>query len=435
MSTRISGFSGGGGAGTPGPPGPPGPSGASGQIAQTYWVSSDGDNTTADGSIGLPYATLQAAHNQALVDYPLAGSNTVYVQITVGHGVYLGDTTITRQRSIINGAAGIAQTVGVTLRGQTTVDTSTSLSKFIDPYSFQGLRFQRTGSVAAPAFSVIGSGPASVFADSCYFESAGVGAGSHALYVSSTAAGNVRVELQNCLTLQSGNVGIAGVMLAAGAELRLNNCQIQATGSASGYALHVQNNSTVLAGRTLFDSNAALATISLDTTTGTIPANLNTCQVVNTNAGTSAAGITLGATTTNLTLVTSFLTWAVGSATTTATSRNVSVPTVESGTTTSLSTTTTVIDAAKTWTVNQHAGRVVQLTSGTFTGQARTIVSNTATVLTVTPAFGGVPALGVTYKIVPLLTWYRASDVFQLTTAYSSAVTVVALSTAPVGAV
>ena len=323
----------------------------------------------------------------------------------------------------------------MTLRGQFTVDTTSALSKFIDPYSFQGLRFQRTGAVAAPAFSVIGSGPASVFADSCYFESTGVGAGAHALYVSSTAPGNVRLELQNCLTLQSGAAGIAGLMLGTGADCRLNNCQIQATGSASGHALQVQGNSTVLAGRTLFDSDAILATISLDSTTGTIPLQLNTCQVVNTNSGATATGITLGATPTNLTLVTSFLTWAVGTTTTTATSRNVSVPTVESGTTTSLSTTTTVIDAAKTWTVNQHAGRVVQLTSGTFTAQARTIVSNTATVLTVTPAFGGVPALGVTYKIVPLLTWYRSADVFQLTTAYSSAVTVVALSTSPVGAV
>lgn len=56
---------------------------------------------------------------------------------------------------------------------------------------------------------------------------------------------------------------------------------------------------------------------------------------------------------------------------------------LDSGTATAGSTTTTLEDTTKTWTVDQYAGMTVTITTGTGSGQSRTIVSNTATVLTV----------------------------------------------------
>lgn len=63
---------------------------------------------------------------------------------------------------------------------------------------------------------------------------------------------------------------------------------------------------------------------------------------------------------------------------------------------------TTLTDAAKAWTVNAYAGKIVRLVTGTGSAAAdpyRYIVSNTATALTVTPAWTVNPAAGTTYTV------------------------------------
>ena len=62
----------------------------------------------------------------------------------------------------------------------------------------------------------------------------------------------------------------------------------------------------------------------------------------------------------------------------------------------------TLTDATKTWTVNAYANMVVWVTGGTGAGQYRSILSNTATALTVTPAWTTPPAVASTYKILTL---------------------------------
>ena len=79
----------------------------------------------------------------------------------------------------------------------------------------------------------------------------------------------------------------------------------------------------------------------------------------------------------------------------------------ESGTSTSIAA-TTLTDTAKTWTVNAYAGMYVQIGAGTTFGhQYAYIVSNTATVLTVTGWINrtgkGTPTGTPTYKIVNTL--------------------------------
>jgi len=60
---------------------------------------------------------------------------------------------------------------------------------------------------------------------------------------------------------------------------------------------------------------------------------------------------------------------------------------------------TTLTDGGKAWTVNAQAGREVRITSGTGSGQARTISSNTSTVLTVSEAWGTAPDATSVYTI------------------------------------
>ncbi len=60
----------------------------------------------------------------------------------------------------------------------------------------------------------------------------------------------------------------------------------------------------------------------------------------------------------------------------------------------------TMTDASKTWTVDAFAGYSVYITGGQGVGQYRTILSNTATVLTIAPNWTTNPNATSTYKIV-----------------------------------
>lgn len=77
---------------------------------------------------------------------------------------------------------------------------------------------------------------------------------------------------------------------------------------------------------------------------------------------------------------------------------DVSVPTVDTGTA-SAGGTDTLTDSSKAWTVNAYADKVVQIVAGTGAGQSRTIVSNTATALTVSAGWATVPDATSQYQI------------------------------------
>lgn len=64
-------------------------------------------------------------------------------------------------------------------------------------------------------------------------------------------------------------------------------------------------------------------------------------------------------------------------------------------------TSTTIEDSAETWLDNEFVGQYVTLTGGTGSGQTRRIVSNTATVLTVSPTFTTTPDTTTDFEIDP----------------------------------
>ncbi len=67
---------------------------------------------------------------------------------------------------------------------------------------------------------------------------------------------------------------------------------------------------------------------------------------------------------------------------------------VDSGTTTSGNTSSTLHDTGKSWTTNQYAGFWVRLETGADAGDVKQIASNTTTVLTVSPNFTNTPTSG-----------------------------------------
>ncbi len=100
---------------------------------------------------------------------------------------------------------------------------------------------------------------------------------------------------------------------------------------------------------------------------------------------------------------TSYTTLAFSRSSTTGvlTARTLNVPTA-SGTATAGGA-TTLTDSAAAWTTNRWAGGTLTLTGGTGSGQSRTISSNTATAITVSPAWGTNPAAGTTYTVTALV--------------------------------
>ena len=64
-------------------------------------------------------------------------------------------------------------------------------------------------------------------------------------------------------------------------------------------------------------------------------------------------------------------------------------------------TSTTIGDSAATWILNEFAGSLVEITSGTGVGQTRRITSNTATIFTVSPAFSVTPDATSDFKVMP----------------------------------
>jgi len=83
-------------------------------------------------------------------------------------------------------------------------------------------------------------------------------------------------------------------------------------------------------------------------------------------------------------------------------------------------TTGTLNDTTKTFTLNQYVNFLLEITGGTGIGQTRTIISNTATQLVVSPSWATVPAAGSTYKIIPGTTADRVFGQPDLSTNPSS---------------
>jgi hypothetical protein len=90
------------------------------------------------------------------------------------------------------------------------------------------------------------------------------------------------------------------------------------------------------------------------------------------------------------------------------TARTLNIPT-SSGTATA-GAATTITDTSKAFTTNQWAGGTITLTGGTGSGQTRTISSNTATAITVSPAWTTNPAAGTTYTVSALVAYDFLDD-------------------------
>jgi hypothetical protein len=229
------------------------------KIARTYWVSKNGNDTGADGSVSKPFATVTAALALGATEVPApsgaAGSN--YFEVCIAPGDYTEDITITRVNVILRGASSeFGRGQATVLRGQLTINPTTGISKFNQRIGLQNLMIH--GSTADTyALKVTGTQQFGVDIDSCYVYMPATGNGS-VLVADNTNATRCRINIANSTincedaTFHAADIG-GTVDLQAG-----DTVQFQAQG-ATGSALKLSGSATAQCDTCTFDSLGSAA--------------------------------------------------------------------------------------------------------------------------------------------------------------------------------
>lgn len=187
-------------------------------LAQTYYVAVDGNDLTGDGSISAPFATIQAAHDEAVSTYS-AGE---MVRIEVGPGTFTGGLNISRYNTLIAGVGHRAEMQATKVLGAININAATASQKYNQIIGLAGMFVQ--SSSAAPAVKVTGAGLFSVIVNDCYLTTLNAAATANALACDATNASRSRITVNDSiLTIQTAGPNI--VQLDRG-DVRFANTQV-----------------------------------------------------------------------------------------------------------------------------------------------------------------------------------------------------------------
>lgn len=267
----------------------------SGTALRSYYVAKGGNDGTADGSVGKPFLTIQAAHDKALTDYPLSGATTAPIEIILCPGTYTENITITRQRTHFFAQSINPETKSVTIVGNVTVQCNSATQYANDPVSFKGILFAPNNASTSPAVLVSGTGAFSIVADGCYFYTTSTNVAAHAISCTNTSASRTRILLTNC-SVQAVNAGPNAIDAQRGAW-QIYNCRISySASSGAGRPMYIANDATMYGGLSVVDSSNTISTVYA---IGTMPAgsttkvNLGYTAFVNSSASGTGHGIQL----------------------------------------------------------------------------------------------------------------------------------------------
>ena len=218
-------------------------------IARTYFVAVNGSDVTGDGSLSKPFATIGAAQTQASADL----ASTDYARIVVGPGTYVGNVTINRARTLIEGSGDQPQVFASRISGQVLVNLS-GTSKFADVLSISGFYIQPAGAASDSAFRIVNSANTQIVVDTCYITTTSTSAGAWAIEDGTTATGasRPRLVIQDCVvTVQS--TGPTKVVDLQNAEVQVFRSAIR-HGAAGQALVTLSGASTIWADSTIFDA-------------------------------------------------------------------------------------------------------------------------------------------------------------------------------------
>jgi hypothetical protein len=254
----------------------------------TYHVNTSGSDLTGNGSLAAPFASLQAAHDKALVDYPLAGINTVNVQIVVAPGKYAGNLAVTRSNTHFVSLSQSPDLKSVELNGNVSIDCSAALFVYEEIVSFTGFLVNPSSASTVASVLITGTGIFSTIFDNCFINSSSTNVNAHAIHCNNTAATRPIIRLTRCIVHAERSANNA--LLAERGDWRVSLCALDSQASpavGTKNCVLLQNNATFTGAYNLIESANNAATISM---TGTMPGStkfsmswstiVNSCTVV-----------------------------------------------------------------------------------------------------------------------------------------------------------
>lgn len=220
------------------------------QVAQTYYVAVNGNDTTGNGSISAPYASIQKAHDEAALAY----TSGQMVMIDVGPGTFTGNVSITRHNTLIQGQGHRAEMYATKVAGSVTVNPIAATSKFTDLVGIAGIFVQ--GSGTAPAVKATGSSLYSLILNDCYLYTLNAAATANAFACDATHPQRPRLIANDCV-MATEAAGPAIVQLDRG-DARFGNTQVRhnssVTPGAAGIGIVVANDATLWIDRCLVET-------------------------------------------------------------------------------------------------------------------------------------------------------------------------------------
>jgi hypothetical protein len=225
--------------------------GASNAVAsRTFYVAVDGSNTTGNGSLTAPFATVTKALEAA--DELTVGAR---VAIELLPGIYSENVLITRYNTILRGLQANSRGLSHKIAGCVTVECDSATQKNNNVVAIQGLFIEPPSSSTDAAVHVTGSGLFSVLIDNCYLTTLNGDGSANALLVDNDNVGRVRVSVSNSiLTIQEGGPDIVSFEHGDG---RMNSCELYFgstvdADTVSG-AIVIDNAASLFADRLLID--------------------------------------------------------------------------------------------------------------------------------------------------------------------------------------
>lgn len=173
-------------------------SGPSTNLRAVLFVTTDGNDGTADGSINLPFASLQGAHDYATANF----DPSAHVVVAIAPGEYRGALNVTRSRTHFS-AIGVITPTDRTVKlkdAAVVVDLRGADSVVNEVVSFEGIVVEGSADIRQPTVYITGTGLFRTVFNACDVTANSSETLNYAIYCDNTpdVHGQSVIELQDC---------------------------------------------------------------------------------------------------------------------------------------------------------------------------------------------------------------------------------------------
>lgn len=147
------------------------------KLDHIFFVTDFGDDSTGNGSIKAPFASISAALVAAEAEYPTTGSDRPRVEINVGPGTYTENIVIRRVNTVIKGSSADAGGPSTKIVGTVRIDPTNGTDAEDDFVELSGLTVSSVAASTFPCLTVGSNKVYKVTVDNCHIISGSDSAG------------------------------------------------------------------------------------------------------------------------------------------------------------------------------------------------------------------------------------------------------------------